>query len=425
MQSTIDMKQARENQKFWDNWLKQEKSLMVGNAPVDNKEAKEQVAEKLGLHKRSITPTTLDQVVFDKNPYEDLSYKELYQCKNSMVTRFAINTVNIGGILEDLEKSSVPFIDLSKQPEIKSIKTTTYRDIKTKELIDSLIHSGLEKYLVQQAVSYLLSDEDNRVALVDILERSIEVDKVTIENEIAKIHTVVLYKNSSLEGKHEIVVIDPSNFFFSSHLSNQDMFSSIKHENFGKITTKHEQIQLYVAPDKNKIGALPEQWRDCIDIAVKMAVCIDREVYEKSKALEFIDLNKIIKEYDFVQMISNAPNIDKSIKFKDISCRIKQASDPNKIKQYFDIEKVFDKNLQILKEASSKTTDVHLQKLKEPYIKLYDQYNFSYFNILSNPKIDYNEITSQLLKSNHDMGSELLNIHNQEQSFLLGECYEI
>ena len=419
------MKQDRENQKFWDNWLKQEQSLVIGNAPVNNKEAKEQVAEKLGLHKRSITPTTLDQVVFDKNPYEDLSYKELYQCKNSMVTRFAISTVNSSGILEDLEKSSVAFIDLSKQPEIKSIKTTTYRGIKTKESISSLIHTRLEKYLVQQAVNYLLGNEDNRVVLVDILERSIEVDKVTVEGEIAKIHTVVLYKNPSLEGQHEVVVIDPSNFFFSSHLSNQDMFNSIKHENLSKITTKHEQIQLYLAPDKSNIGALSEQWRNCIDIAVKLAFCIDKEVHKKSKTLEFIDLNKITKEYDFVQMISNAPNIDKSIKFKDISCRIKQASDPNKIKQYFDIEKVFDKNIQILKEASSKTTDVHLQKLKEPYIKLYNQYSDNYFNILSNPKIDYNEITSQLLKSNHDMGSELLNIHNQEQSFLLGECYEI
>ena len=85
------MKQDRENQKFWDNWLKQEQSLVVGNDPVVNKEVKEQVAEKLGLHKRSITHTTLDQVVFDKNPYEDLLYKEVYRYKDNAVTRFAFD----------------------------------------------------------------------------------------------------------------------------------------------------------------------------------------------------------------------------------------------------------------------------------------------------------------------------------------------
>ena len=65
MEQKIDMKQDRENEKFWQYWMKSESTLVVGNELNDIPKVKEKVANKLGLHKRSITPTTLEKVVFD------------------------------------------------------------------------------------------------------------------------------------------------------------------------------------------------------------------------------------------------------------------------------------------------------------------------------------------------------------------------
>jgi hypothetical protein len=385
----------------------------------DTFEYTDEIIEK-EIAEYSITPTTLKHRTLGT----DLAwYIDKYTHENSAVMRFGINTNKVDS--NYLIQDKIDTIEITKKEGTSSIKTSTYRDIKTQELIKNLFHSTVEKFLMSSAIDYLLDNKNTKVVLVDILERSVEIDKVTLENGVPRIHTVVLYKNPAIQNKHDIVVIDPSNFFFSSHLSNDDIHSNITHKNFNKIITKHEQIQIYVAPDKNNIGCLPNQWRDCIDVAVKLAFIIDIEANKKDKPLEFIDLNKITKDYEFVQMVSNTPNIDKSIKFPDISCRIKQASDVNKMKQFFNIEKVFDKNLQMLKEVSSKSNDQTLQKFKEPYMKLYSMYNSEYKNMLTLSTMDYDKTASQLLEINNNMTNELKNILNHEQQ-LLGDCnYEI
>ena len=53
-------------------------------------ETKPEIAKKLGLHKRSITPTTFKAVEFEKSE-EDLYYKEYYEYKSNKVTRFGLN----------------------------------------------------------------------------------------------------------------------------------------------------------------------------------------------------------------------------------------------------------------------------------------------------------------------------------------------
>jgi hypothetical protein len=416
MDSKLTEKDDRENQKFWKYWQENQSILMFGKGQLDDLETKNTIAEKLGLHKRSVTPTTLEKVIFEKSD-EDLYYKEYYEHKGNEVLRFAINDSKLN--VEQLKEEGLSVFESSKENRVPSIKTSVYKAIDTQ----NILHAKVEKFLVQEAISYLLNNKDTKVVLIDILARSI--DQVIFENGIPEIHTVLLYKNSATENKHEVVVIDPSNFFFSSHLSNDDMLSSLKHDAFKKITTRHDQIQIYSAPDKNNIGSSPEQWRDCIDIAVKLAFVLDKEACKKDKPLEFIDLNTITKEYDFIQIISNAPNIDKSIKFQDVSCRIKQASDVNKMKQFFNIEKVFDKNLQMLKEVSSKSNDQTLQKFKEPYTKLYSIYNLQYKDILTHSMMNYDKVIMQLLEINNDMMCELQKVLNHEQQ-LLGDCnYEI
>jgi len=373
--------------------------------------------KKLGLHKRSITPDTLREVKFEKSE-EDLYYTEYYKCdsnKDNGVMRFAINLVANKNIIEDCLANSIGTYE--KTEDDKSLTSQAYNKIETKNYISNeLKHSLLEKKLVQQGIDHLLNNKDVNVVLVDILERSISVDKITLENGVVQTHTVLLYKNpaDNISGLHEIVVIDPSNFFFSSHLSNKDILSNIKHDLLDTITTKHIQTQIYTP--KGETGYFANQWRDCIDVAVKLAFIINDKII-KGEIFD-IQLNNI-QDYEFVQMISNDPNVDRSIKFKNTSIRIKQGSVTKVVKKFFDIEKFFDKNLQILKEAASSSQDVYLKKLKAPYEKIYKNYNETYKKCLDSTD-NYNLIIETLLKANNNMTEELTNILSGEQSYLAG-----
>ena len=283
-------------------------------------ETKPEIAKKLGLHKRSITPTTFKAVEFEKSE-KDLYYKEYYKYKNNEVTRFAINY----SAVEAESLKSIRTLDTTKE-KIESVKTTVYKDSKTKEIINNLLHSDLEKHLIQEAVNHLLDNKDIKTVLVDILERNL--DAVVCDAGIPRIHTVVLYKNPTTTDKYEIVVIDPSSFFFSSHLSNIDIQLSVKHDLLDKISTRYDEIKIYTAPNKDNIGSKPNQWRDCIDVAVKLAFALNKEAGDFK-----IDLNSITK-YPFVQIISNMPNIDKSIIDKDDAVRIKQSSSIDEVKKF-------------------------------------------------------------------------------------------
>lgn len=295
-------------------------------------ELPKEVAAKIGLLKRSITPDTLKEITFEKS-VEDLYYKEHYRYKDNEVTRFAINYSYVQ--TEDLK--SVKTLDTSKE-KIESVKTTVYKDNKTKEIINNLLHSNLEKNLIQEAVNHLLNNKEVKTAVVDILERSI--DQVICTNGTPGIHTVVLYKNPAVTDLHEIVVIDPSNFFFSSHLSNEDIKSNIKHELLDKILTKHDAIQIYTPPNKENVGPNPNQWRECIDVGVKLAFALNKGTDFK------IDFNSITK-YPFVQMISNMPNIDKNIIDKDDAVRIKQSSNICEVKKFKACTEAINKNKKI------------------------------------------------------------------------------
>lgn len=65
-------------------------STYIEYSQKDLQQNKNGVATKLGLHKRSVTPTTLEKIIFDDSE-EDLFYKEIYTHKDNSVTRFAFN----------------------------------------------------------------------------------------------------------------------------------------------------------------------------------------------------------------------------------------------------------------------------------------------------------------------------------------------
>ena len=306
MESKITSEQNREIEKFWSNW---NKNVKIGERAVEEESEQKQVAEKLGLHKRSITPSTLEQVVFE-NVEESPFYKEIYKYKGNSVTRFAIKDLNIQGLKlsqEDLKK----FIG-DKEKLSMSGKTEKFKlDVSKIQL------NSFEKDLLQDAVNDLLTDDSKKKVLLDIFARTNGEIKLDKDKNI-ETHTVILYKNTpTFEGAHEIVVIDPSNFRFSSHLANSANYSFIKNAKFLGIKASYDNKQIYT-PSKTT-GPEPNQSRDCIDIAVKIAFSINTK--------PDIDLTNIIK-LDEIQEISNQQEINLNLPFDSkVIARIKQATD--------------------------------------------------------------------------------------------------
>jgi hypothetical protein len=218
-------------------------------------EQQKDIAEKLGMHKRSITPDTLNEIII-KESEQDLYYGELYKCKNNQVIRYGLNTSSqellkivgeynssVTGTLETKSLTSVA----SEKDKSKNIETIKKHQVNSKNIL-----TEIEFINTNNAIKSLKDGE--KTALVDIFDRDAD-GKIKIENSIPETHTVVLYEKS---GKY--LVIDPSNATFSYPLAGT-----------------HEDIRLCVS---NKLqiykpqatpGPNPDQYRDCIDIAVKLA----------------------------------------------------------------------------------------------------------------------------------------------------------
>lgn len=167
-------------------------------------------------------------------------------------------------------------------------------------------HHNLEKLVFKEAVNYLLNDTHTNTILVHIFERDEDsLIKLNTSNQI-KTHTVLLYKNPEVHGKHEILVIDPNNPTFSLHLSNDDMKKSIEvHPKLDSIkTTTKLKEQIYKAGGTQ--GSNAEQFRDCLDIAVKLAFGL--------KSAHQLDVDEI-SQYPVIKALSNNAAINESLPF--------------------------------------------------------------------------------------------------------------
>lgn len=392
MDQKIDMKQDRENQKFWDNWLSKEQTLVIGNKPVNAEDVKEQVAEKLGLHKRSITPTTLDQVIFDKST-DDIFYKEIYQYKGNIVTRFTMRDLNIKGFKFSENKDFQSFLG-NKEKLSMSGKTDKF-----KLGVSKIELNPLEKDLLNISINDLLNNIDKKAVLTDIFARTNGEIKLDKEGNI-ETHTVVLYKRPVFEGKHEIVVIDPSNFRFSSHLANIQNFNHIKHEKLGFITSSYDNKQIYkpeiIKGLKEGIGSLSIQYRDCIDIAVKINFGCNSQ--------EDVDIANVLN-MNIVQEITNNPEVNNNIIDLDAPVRIKQAT-----------QSFIRKNFELLVDRTQKLFKHCLAINNEQKSEVYRKYEEQYKVLLSNPYEPINYIACvEELKSVHDKFYEDIRVLMGEQ----------
>lgn len=329
------------------------------------------------LGMRSSTGVSTD-ISMSSKPTDDVSisgivYTEPYQFgKEVTVIHYGINSNRIEIKTASLALSSErnilgqPTQVIIIEPKKIGVKKTPSigKDTATQRIQDEDVqHHPLEKSLLAKAITYLLSEKDTRTVVVDIFARDTATKAVKIKDGKVEIHAVVLYKNglAKVSDKHQISVIDPSNLQFSSHLSSKDIREHLKDmTGFDKIITLSSGLKIYQAPDTDKVGHESNKWRDCVDIAVKLAFGFNEAqqqpvVFEKAQ----------LKAHPVIKRISNVTEIDKCFFASDFAFRIKQSSNLKVIKKVYKFEEVISKNMKALSEFSTKQYESIITKHEE------------------------------------------------------------
>ena len=273
---------------------------------------------------------SLNSFISDNTLIKKYQYKD---SKISEVLRFGINSYN---------KDLIQEISIKYNPSIKKEEAVPISDTisvfskSTKDKVaDALSKSNqflelkakaknqvtpIEQSVVTQAVDYL-NESGRKTALVDLFARHAKDGqyksghkyegqkfisghiKYTKDGGL-ETHTVVLYKQDN-----KYLVVDPSNAEFSAILVGA-------HNDIRVCFSKKFQVYQPIenAEEEGLLGSKPNQWRDCIDIAVKLAFNLNRNdqliELEKFNEAEVIKTDSL-KNNISIEEISNNPEMHK------------------------------------------------------------------------------------------------------------------
>jgi hypothetical protein len=200
------------------------------------------------------------------------------------------------------------------------------------------------------------------------------------DNSLPETHTVVLFKNS----EKQFIIIDPSNSSFSKHLSTNTKLISDELE----ILTLQKELRIYEQDKQVGTGPSASQYRDCIDIAVKIAFGLNK--------IQELDINKI-EQTITVQEVTNQKEINENIVLaKEVITRIRQASDSDIREKFNKFSTYINKQLKSFsiypKEGSIKLSESLQEKYIEELIKISDLENNQYHSGI--------DVLGELSKSN-------------------------
>jgi hypothetical protein len=204
----------------------------------------------------SITPRTFVQRTLKQETSCSSRFEDQYTYGNTTVLRFGIDPKS-SDVQAEIASCNARAQKLS---DVKSVASkAAARDVEIKAYRDGA-RKQLTKYEntnVAEAIAHL-NKGLGRTALVDVLVRD-DTGKVDPTNP--EIHTVVLFAQVHTEtGRLKYLVIDPSNNCFSHILAGAN--DSIR-------LCFNKKFQIY--KPFGTTGPNSDQWRDCIDIAVKLA----------------------------------------------------------------------------------------------------------------------------------------------------------
>lgn len=253
----------------------------------------------------------------------------------SKVTRFGINIKN-ESVIKELEWLK------SKKEQALTVKSDLQALKKDAEKITVTV---LEQTLFDGAIEHLNRTED-KVVLIDVIDRS--------SNE--GIHSAVLCKQDT-----DFFLIDPNNPSFTAFLLShkKDLFIS---------NDKNKTIYKYNST-KLKTGPLPENARDCIDIAVKLAFSLNNSK-EKFELSEGVISKDKLGLHSAIEDITNCQKVSKLLpkEMEPLAFRVKQSSNIVESQKSSLYLKIYEKLVNVLDTLNP----LNLKSLKEP-IKIMQQ----------------------------------------------------
>ncbi|MDF2965716.1 MAG: hypothetical protein K0Q51_1104 [Rickettsiaceae bacterium] len=309
------------------------------------------------------------------------------------VARFGINTLEMTN--QVLELINIDYTAIGKEVAIPSGRASGVSRSKSggsgrkKEDDQSILLHPLEINLLKDAINYL---EMHKVVLVDIFARDMGIIKLQ-ENKLPEIHTIVVYKNNnytnlnslnndSISTSNQYIIIDPSNTEFSKHLTynSERIFG---YESTKQFIVPTEKLKIYLPLKEIGVGPSQDQFRDCIDIAVKLA-------FGLSKQEEIIDPRKV-ELLPAVQEVTNQASIDKSIIsiLERLPFRVKQASSDD----------IRSKTVKVMREIDMLKKSLRKFPTSEATIsQINEQLKVTAIKIYGNQDKDYYENTKDLAK---------------------------
>lgn len=285
---------------------------------------------------------------------ENVIYEDIYEnSSGNKVVRYGLNTVELNEFAITYNKNWLSNPHLYHKEASQSQGKKSGKSEKN-ESSDKIL-SFIEIISIQKAFQNMQLSAA-KTALIDIFEKD-EKGQISFNSKtkLPETHTIVLYKNSD----KDFVVIDPTDSSYSTHIA-----SDINKMLIGSdvsISTSQKNVQIYF-PKKDQTGSNLDQYRDCIDIAVKLAFGLNN--YSKK-----VDPAKIA-ELPIVKEISNFSTINDSLpneiikdKKADIPLRTQQKSDTKIGEKLYQFSKVIKDNLGELEDKKNLDKE-YIEKLK-------------------------------------------------------------
>ena len=366
---------------------------------------------KEAIKKRSITPDTYKGVEFSEDA---IFYIDEYQYKGSVtsyVMHFGINTYR-DILIEELEKYNT--VKKDKLLELKSISGVLSQKDKAIENITALdktaknLLTEFEKVCVNNAILHLKNTQAKTV-LVDVFARDAD-NNIIIQKSEPETHTVVLFQQNN-----KFLVIDPSNASFSRILVgvNEDI-----------IICPTDKLQIY--KPFGKTGPNPDNWRDCIDVAVKIAFNLNTNFklgLDNIKINQLTSQNGLVK-YDIIDYASlkDSPSIKEVTNQKVIYSKLPKLIEefPMRVKQSSEVRQ--EKKVTTLLKYADNAFSKLAQKVSELDLYHYNDDTQKTFQKLLSTPYHYAEYNNAI----HDFTSFTHQICNTigEQTELLGKEFE-
>lgn len=322
-----------------------------------------------------------ESIMLQKEP-DNQFYVDEYQYKDNSVIRFGINKY-YEGLKEELNIHNLKQIDFSGK-KLETLSNIS-QETKYKEFSSLIQLTTLEQKVLTCALLHFQNIETVKTILIDLFPRGTKPnDKGMInipkDDEPVDTHTVVLYNT----GK-KILIIDPNNPQFSAHLAN---FNPLVLE---ATYTPNNLYKIYSRPEGSKTGFASDKFRDCIDIAVKLAFGLNSDVSSYENLLDLI-------KSQTVKFITNNFAID-GISSTNKPIRLKQASD---FKDIIACNKKLEAYTTELKEKEAQALKIY----KEAQAKIKEQYDFT------------------VRLSQDDYEKELIGLQNEYSKYSGEDAYE-